>query len=264
MARVHVLIVIAAMVPCGVGCRAVTMDTHEAGMPPDASVVLPADLTAEARDMAGDLASPRDLSTGDMPDIALPVDFAGPCRGGFVNAPDAATACPLMCGADVESVADEGAIHVPLGSSVPYRHNPPASGNHWPFPAPWGIYQGVVPREWWVHNLEHGGIVLLYNCPYPAGKAPDGGVTWGDMGMPVPNDCAAEIAQLAQLYSQHPMDNFWDQYFEVRMVVTADPLLPKRFAAIAWDWVWMADSLDLPAVKCFIGARYGQGPEYAP
>ena len=51
---------------------------------------------------------------------------------------------------------------------------------------------------------------------------------------------------------------------EVRMVVTQDPFLPARFAAVAWDWSFTMNNLDLKALQCFIDARYGRGPEPAP
>ena len=50
----------------------------------------------------------------------------------------------------------------------------------------------------------------------------------------------------------------------VRIVVTPDPLLPTKFAALAWDWSFTSDQLDLPAIQCFIAARYGRGPEEVP
>jgi hypothetical protein len=42
-----------------------------------------------------------------------------------------------------------------------YQANPPSSGPHYPVWAPWGVHEDVVERGLWVHNLEHGGVVLL-------------------------------------------------------------------------------------------------------
>jgi hypothetical protein len=57
----------------------------------------------------------------------------------------------------------------------------------------------------------------------------------------------------------------WSPSFsETRILVTGDPALPTRFAAIAWDWALSSDTLDAAAVQCFIDARYGRGPENAP
>ena len=55
--------------------------------------------------------------------------------------------------------------HNPAGTAIQYKNRPPSSGDH--YDQPWGY--GVVEREVatgsWVHTLEHGGIVILYNCP---------------------------------------------------------------------------------------------------
>jgi hypothetical protein len=209
------------------------------------SALAPPDLAAPPPDLSAvvrDLSAANDLMS--LPDLVYPGD-APPCAGGYLNS-DAGNACPLSCSPAVEAVPDEGAIHVAYGTPVVYKHNPPASGPHWPFPAPWGFHPEGVAREWWVHNLEHQGIVLLYNCP------------GGDAG--AVNACSTEIDQLRLLaLSRQP-----DQFNEVRIVITPDPLLPKRFAAVAWDWDLLADSFDMAAFQCFIDARYGRGPEQIP
>ena len=56
---------------------------------------------------------------------------------------------------------DRGGGHVPEGQPVPYPSYPPTSGPHWPRPAPWGVYDFEIAPEVYVHNLEHGGIVVL-------------------------------------------------------------------------------------------------------
>ena len=61
---------------------------------------------------------------------------------------------------------DRGQEHIPQGTKTTYQDYPPASGKHWPVWAPWGIYKEALPRRF-VHNLEHGGIVVLYNCATP-------------------------------------------------------------------------------------------------
>lgn len=57
-----------------------------------------------------------------------------------------------------------GAQHIPFGAepSAPYNSNPPSSGEHYPGPANWGIYNEEIPDQIFIHNLEHGGIWLAY------------------------------------------------------------------------------------------------------
>jgi uncharacterized protein DUF3105 len=63
---------------------------------------------------------------------------------------------------------DMGRGHLPPGTQVRYTYCPPASGKHYaaadqgPIPARiYGPSDGALP-DGWVHNLEHGGLVILY------------------------------------------------------------------------------------------------------
>jgi len=47
----------------------------------------------------------------------------------------------------------------------------------------------------------------------------------------------------------------------VRTVITPDPLIPTRVAAVAWGWIYLADCADLPTLEQFAKAHYGQGRE---
>ena len=47
-----------------------------------------------------------------------------------------------------------------------YETNPPASGDHWPDPShSLGVNVVPVPREYYLHSMEHGAVVFAYNCP---------------------------------------------------------------------------------------------------
>ena len=65
---------------------------------------------------------------------------------------------------------DMGRKHIAVGELVRYTYCPPASGSHvnltgqGPIPARfYGPNDAVVPQGW-IHNLEHGALVLLYRC----------------------------------------------------------------------------------------------------
>ena len=187
------------------------------------------------------------------------------CVRGGPSAPDGGEAAldPRRCGPAVRGVGDEGAAHVPMGQAVSYRSNPPASGPHWPEWARWDSYPYALDREQWVHNLEHGGIVLLYNCPgVDGGGAPvDGGLSDGG----TPRDgglwpCPEITTPLRQLRDERGID----KWGIVRLLVTGDPKAPRRVSAVAWGWLYEADQVDPAALRCFIDARYGRGPEDAP
>jgi hypothetical protein len=157
---------------------------------------------------------------------------------------------------NVASVPNEGATHVPCGTKVTYKHNPPASGSHWSAaqpnciaPHPWGVYLDEgIPEESWVHNLEHGGVVFLYSCngangwDYDLGVSPDGGG-----GMP----CPEVTSVLAQISMEKPTGT----------LVTGYNKPTRRVTAVAWDWIYQSDTVDATALRCFLSERWGRGPE---
>src|SRR5207244_699484 len=64
---------------------------------------------------------------------------------------------------------DQGNLHIasPESPHQPYNSDPPTSGPHLPYIAPWGVHTRPIPRELQVHNLEDGGVVVQYNCECP-------------------------------------------------------------------------------------------------
>jgi hypothetical protein len=101
--------------------------------------------------------------------------------------------------------------------------------------ANWGEYEETLPRRNWVHNLEHGGIVLSYVCS-------DG--------------CESDLAVLREVIAQRP---------DARIILTPDPELPDvRFAAISWTWVYRFESPDLDTLLCFVDQHFNQAPEDVP
>ena len=72
---------------------------------------------------------------------------------------------------------DNGGAHVTVGTPITYTYCPPASGRHYnasaqgPIqPRPYGPDDTVIPQGW-IHNLEHGGLVILYRGDSPAATA---------------------------------------------------------------------------------------------
>jgi len=141
------------------------------------------------------------------------------------------------------SVADEGRTHVPEGTTVQYEANPPASGPHWPTPAAPGFYDNALPPERWVHNLEHGYMVVLFDC----GGACDSVLT----------------AQLQALVQQAPSS---EKYGYAKIVITPYSGLPSgaQICAVAWDVQMCLERFDSVAILDFYGRHLDQGPEDAP
>lgn len=145
-----------------------------------------------------------------------------------------------VCGTIESAEPVVAGAHVPVCSAVTYASNPPTSGPHYPNWAKYQAFAAPVGRPFWVHNLEHGAIVITYNCP-------DG--------------CAADVAALQAMLAQQPVDTSCGATVRNRFVVTPDPLLDVQFAASAWGHALRSNCFDLAALDDFILAHYGRGPE---
>jgi hypothetical protein len=182
-----------------------------------------------------------------------PAPSAGPAADGGVDSLDDAPAfdgyvapsAPVgLCGAVSQEHPIEGYNHVAVCSYVDYQTLPPSSGNHYPYWAAYMTYDQPLPEGYWVHNLEHGTIVLSYNC--------------GEAG------CADDIAAAQQMMDQFPDDPICpiaSEGVHHRLLMTPDPRLDVRFAASAWGWTLRANCFDPVAFLAFANAHYGQGRE---
>ncbi len=65
---------------------------------------------------------------------------------------------------DTQFQTSQGRDHVDPGIPLEFALQPPTSGNHFANSLAWGVYSELINPGYWVHSLEHGGIVLLYNC----------------------------------------------------------------------------------------------------
>ncbi|MHB1845035.1 MAG: DUF3105 domain-containing protein [Deltaproteobacteria bacterium] len=153
-----------------------------------------------------------------------------------------AGACPA---ATVTEVPVPGAAHEPIGTVIQYDSNPPAGGDHYPVWAVWGVHSDAVPAEYFVHNEEHGGVVLLYHC---------------DAGCP---DVVSALTALAQSQPPDPLCESQGTGVISRMLVLPDPSLDVPVAAAAWGWTYKepAPCVDPGSLQAFIDAHYGNGPE---
>lgn len=137
---------------------------------------------------------------------------------------------------------DMGNNHVAVGTVIKYTYCPPASGRHYfaagqgPIPArAYGPNDTVIP-EGWVHNLEHGGLVILY-------KGAD-----------------ADQTALRALYDAVPVSpvcGFQPGGNSPGPVVVRFDQMAWPYAALVWDRVLPMQALDQAAVLDFY-ARYGE------
>jgi hypothetical protein len=67
------------------------------------------------------------------------------------------------------NLRDEGKVHVPQGTEIRYRTNPPTSGNHVepPFQQADGAYSEMPNTIDVVHSMEHGRVAIQYSPDLP-------------------------------------------------------------------------------------------------
>jgi hypothetical protein len=144
------------------------------------------------------------------------------------------------CPAVVAQHPDEGAFHVNCTPVPTYGTKPPSSGNHYPIWADYKTYDAPVPWGHLVHSLEHGAVVIVYNCP---GGCPD------------------EVAAAQAMIDSLPVDAICTAPTKRRVILAPDPTLDIRWAASAWTWTLRASCFSAAAFGDFAKAHYGMGGE---
>lgn len=145
-----------------------------------------------------------------------------------------------------EAVPDEGTPHhISPGDRVTYRFYPPTSGPHFgqpDGPAPWQSH-GPLREGTYLHNLEHGGVAILYNCP--AGCS----------------DLKGELESYVDNLAPYDSD-----FHEVKIVLTpyARGMGEHRIALLAWHWIEFLDGYDQAAITRFYEVHVNKGPEHIP
>ena len=140
--------------------------------------------------------------------------------------------------------AGDHSVLTPTGTSAKWNTNPPTNGPHYQVPAIWGSYTSPVNPAQLVHNLEHGGIFILY-------------------GKTVPQ---ATIDQLRTFYDRH----------QNATILAPLPSLGSQIALGVWTTKSASDrnngtaylakcpTFDENAYAAFFSSYQGQGPERFP
>ena len=81
-------------------------------------------------------------------------------------------------GCTTQAFAGEGRTHVQPKNAPTYGQQPPTSGNHYPVPANWGVYDKPLPDMLAVHNLEHGATIVYIGTKVPAATRQAIGDMW--------------------------------------------------------------------------------------
>ncbi len=104
--------------------------------------------------------------------------------------------------------------------------DPPTSGSHLAYIAPWGIHTEPIPKELQVHNLEDGGVLVQYHC------APG---------------CANLVDRLRSIVG--PYDR--------QVILAPYPTMDAAIALTAWGRIEKLSAFDEAAIVRFIRAYRG-------
>jgi hypothetical protein len=141
------------------------------------------------------------------------------------------------CAAVVTAHPIEGNLHMPVCSPLVYGTNPPSSGDHYPIWAAYRTYTKPFLPGFWVHSLEHGTVVISYNCS-------DG--------------CPSDVARIQAFIDALPADCAGPPR---RIILLPNPQLDVRFAASAWGFTLKSECFDRAAFAEFVAAHYNHAPE---
>lgn len=146
-----------------------------------------------------------------------------------------ASACQAPLTATHDSL---GGSHVANNDGVTYNSNPPSSGPHCGVWGQYAIYGASkpLPRCNYIHNLEHGAVVVLYRC--------DG-------------ECPEVVEALTNV-----RDAIVDPECPSgkRVILTPDANLDTLIAAAAWRNTWQSDCINedaLSSLATFITGHLG-------
>ncbi|MCZ7542079.1 MAG: DUF3105 domain-containing protein [Anaerolineae bacterium] len=132
------------------------------------------------------------------------------------------------------SMPIQGQQHIQPGEAhPPYNSDPPTSGWHYEAPLPTGFYEEPAPDEQLVHNLEHGHVVISYDCDRL-------------------DDCEAVKGQLRGIF---------DRYDGWKVTAVPRTNADAAIALTAWGRIDKLESYDEGRITAFIDAWRDRGPE---
>lgn len=130
----------------------------------------------------------------------------------------------------IEKQKDGGAKHIQPGAKPTYPSKPPTSGDHFAAaPPPPEFREEPLDPETYVHNLEHGQVVIHYKNSLPE----------------------KQLDELEKIQSDHPDS----------LMVLPNDSIDKPLAITAWRYLQTCDTISEPVIETFISDRCNKSPE---
>lgn len=126
----------------------------------------------------------------------------------------------------------ESGVNEHVSGTVDYDSTPPTHGPHSTAPAACGVHGEAVANENMVHTLEHGAVGLLYR----------------------PSVDLGDVRALERIV----------RAYDSRVFSAPYPGMPSALAIVSWGELMRLDALDESAIREYIAAFRGRGPEDVP
>lgn len=193
-----------------------------------------------------------------------------------------------------------GREHVTDISAIAYNTNPPTSGSHFAIWAKKGVYDRAISDGYLLHSLEHGYVVISYNCdktqnvkrktnlvyahetedPHEEPVAAESGqatpsaqplmhmnyAVQGNMSWFTPENPPEKEVELPESFNSQECKDLVSKLSEMtkvagRVIVAPRPANDNLIALIAWGRIDKMDKFDEDRIKDFIKAWNNKGPE---
>ena len=128
-----------------------------------------------------------------------------------------------------ESVSTSGAGDHSGRPADGYSTSPPTSGPHLPESPAWGE-QGALSETLQVHALEHGGVLVQYNCPTP---------------------CQELVSNLRSITRD----------YDSKVILAPYSAMSSRIALTSWGKIDLLDAFDLDRIEEFVKKNRNRAPE---
>ena len=137
---------------------------------------------------------------------------------------------------------EQGKNHIAQGQThEPYNSSPASSGSHYAdanAPTPWGVYTQEVPEEVFLHNEEHGGVIITYKPDLPKNQ----------------------LKKLQKLFAP-PYSN--QDFKPNKAIVTPRSKNTKAIELASWRWTLSLGQYDEATITKFYLQHVGKSPEPA-
>lgn len=169
---------------------------------------------------------------------------------------------------------DLGRKHVAVGSLKNSPGDLPTSGDHYVDWVRAGVYEAPKDDGNLIHSMEHGYVIMHYNCKKQVTGYPS---TWFGAGRvqgtvyahgieeeesspsaesspsgTLSEDCHKLVDQLIAVYEKKG---------KRKLIIVPRPQMNTKIALTAWSYIDKLDSFDEKRIESFIDAYRNQGPE---